>query len=185
MSAVSPEKYCSQLAAQAWKQIENSTLAGGVKIGKCPKVVFKKLDDNLNGLAYPDHIELNTTRLESPDRELFLYKTTLHEVAHVAEYRIAGVMTHGPLWHAIDDLIDGDGLHFTNFRPKVNALEDAFISFIAVSVLIMMVLLGAALIKRFPVWWGYLIGSILSGAGVIGLLAGLGELFDFFSKKKQ
>ena len=133
-----PEKYCSQLAAQAWKKLASSTLADGKKIGRCPKIVFKKLEDNINGRAYPEHIELNISRLESPDREIFLYKTTLHEVAHVAEYRIAGVMTHGPLWHALDDLIDGDGLQFTDFRPKENKLEDAFISVLAVLVLSLM-----------------------------------------------
>ena len=80
-----PEKYCLQLVAQAWKKIRDSKLANGKKIGKCPEVVFKELDDGLNGQAFPDHIELNISRLESPDRDVFLYKTILHEVAHVAE----------------------------------------------------------------------------------------------------
>ncbi len=180
---VSPEKYCSQLAAQAWKKIANSTLADGKEIGKCPTVVFKELDDSLHGLAYPDHIELNSLRLESPDRELFLYKTTLHEIAHVAEYRINGVMTHGPLWHAIDDLIDGDGLQFTSFRPKENFWEEAFISVMTVIILVMMVLGGAALIMRFPVWWGYLAGCVIGGIGVIGLLSGLSELIKFLNSR--
>ena len=178
-----PEKYCSQLAAQAWKKIASSTLVEGKKIGRCPKVVFKELEDNVNGRAYPDHVELNTARLESPDREVFLYKTTLHEVAHVAEYRIAGVMTHGPLWHALDDLIDGDGLQFTDFRPKENKLEDAFISVLAVLVLSLMVLGGIALITRYSTWWSYLIGTVVGGVGVIGLLAGFKEFIKFLDKQ--
>lgn len=171
------EKYTSQLAAQAWAKISASKLAGGKKIGKCPKVVFSDLDDNCNGRAYPDHIELNISRLESPERDVFLCKTTLHEVAHVAEYRIAGVMTHGPLWHAIGDLIDGDGLQFHSYREKVNGPSggEAFVSVIAVTVLGMMALSGIALIRRYPVWWGYLTGSILCGSGAIGLLSGLVE----------
>lgn len=184
-TALTHEKYCSQLAEQAWKKIASSTLCGGKKIGKCPKVVFKQLDDTLHGMAYPDHIELNTSRLDSPDRDLFLYKTTLHEVAHVAEYRLNGVMTHGPLWHALDDLIDGDGLQFTNFRSKPaigHILEEIFLSCTAVLVLLMMTVGGAALIMHYPVWWGYLLGGILVIAGVIGLLAGLAELIRFLDK---
>lgn len=178
------ERYCSQFAIQAWKIIMSSKLADGKDIGKCPDVRFKKLDDSLNGLAYPDHIELNISRLESPDREMFLYKTTLHEVAHVAEYRISGVMTHGPLWHAIDDLIDGDGLQFTNFRSKTSLWEETFVSFITVTVLCMMTIGGTALTMRFPVWWGYLTGSIISGLGIIGLFSGLYELIKFLHKQK-
>ena len=176
------ERYCSQFAIQAWEIIKSSKLVNAKDIGKCPDVRFKKLDDSLNGLAYPDHIELNISRLESPDREMFLYKTTLHEVAHVAEYRISGVMTHGPLWHSIDDLIDGDGLQFSNFRPKTNFLEETFISIMAVAVLFMMILGGAVLIKSYPAWWGYIIGSAISGTGVIGLFAGLHELIKFLNK---
>ena len=67
------EKYTSQLAAQAWAKISASKLAGGKKIGKCPKVVFSDLDDNCNGRAYPDHIELNISRLESPERDVFSF----------------------------------------------------------------------------------------------------------------
>ena len=179
---VSPEKYCSQLAVQAWKQIATSKLVNGKNIGKCPVVIFKELDDTLHGVAYPDHIELNSSRLDSPDRELFLYKTTLHEVAHVAEHRIAGVMTHGPLWHALDDLIDGDGLQFSSFRPKTNFWEETFVSIGAVMFLTLLVLIGIALIIRFPVWWGYLAGGVTGGAGVIGLLAGLGELIKYLDR---
>lgn len=69
----SHEKYSMQLVAKAWEKIRTSKLAGGKKIGKCPEVVFKELDDELNGQAIQDHIVLNSSRLESPDRELFLY----------------------------------------------------------------------------------------------------------------
>ena len=67
------EKYSAQLVAQAWKKIRESKLAGGKKIGKCPEIVFTELDDELNGQAIQDHIVLNSSRLESPGRELFLY----------------------------------------------------------------------------------------------------------------
>ena len=178
----SHEKYSMQLVAQAWAKIRTSKLAGGKKIGKCPEVVFKELDDELNGQAFPDHIELNISRLESPDRDLFLCKTTLHEVAHVAEYRTAGVMTHGPLWHAIDDLIGGDGqFHSYREKPKTSFWEEVFVNVIAVTVLGMMVLIGLALMMRFPVWWGYLISCVIGGFGVFGLLAGLAELVKFLS----
>ena len=55
------------------RAIRTSKLPGGKKIGKCPEVVFKELDGNVNGQTIPDHIELNISRRESPDRELFLY----------------------------------------------------------------------------------------------------------------
>lgn len=92
-------------------------------------------------------------------------------------------MTHGSLWHALDDLIDGDGLQFTSFRRKENFWSDAFVTIMAVTVLAMMILGGAALSMRFPVWWGYLTGSIISGTGVIGLLSGVYELFRYLNKK--
>ena len=86
------EQFCAQLAERAWENIASSPLTDGKRLGKCPPVVFRDLGDTLNGVAYPDRIELNVSRLESPDRDRFLRKTTLHEIAHVAEYRIAGVM---------------------------------------------------------------------------------------------
>lgn len=56
------EKYCSEFVSQTWAKIWTSKLAGGKKIGKCPEVVFKELDDDLNGQAFPDHIESNSSR---------------------------------------------------------------------------------------------------------------------------
>ena len=79
-------------------------------------------------------------------------------------------------------MIDGDGLQFAAFRPKENFLEEMLISVQAVTVLSMMVLGGAALMMRFPVWWGCLAGVAVGGAGCIGLLAGLVELIRFLCK---
>ena len=177
------ERRCAELVTHAWKAIADSPLANGKKLGKHPSVVFRDLGEKLHGMAYPDHIELNVSRLESPDREKFLGQTTRHEIAHVAEYRIAGVMTHGPLWHALDELIEGAGMQFTNYRPKEKFWEETLVSLTAVSILTLIVLVGAALIVRFPVWWGYLIGGILCGGGGIGLGAGCCELVNFFAKK--
>ena len=80
-------------------------------------------------------------------------------------------------------MIDGDGLQFTDFRPKENKLEDAFISVLAVLVLILMALGGIALIVRYSTWWSYLIGTVVGGVGVIGLLAGFSEFIKFLDKQ--
>ena len=78
-------------------------------------------------------------------------------------------------------MIDGDGLQFRNYRPKpeTSAVEEVFVNVMAVTVLGLMVMIGIALMMRFPVWWGYLIGCVIGGFGVFGLLAGLAELVKF------
>lgn len=90
-------------------------------------------------------------------------------------------MTHGPLWHALDDLIDGDGLQFSDFRPKENFWEELFITIFTVAVLLLMVIGGAALFMNLPCWWGYTLGVLIGGFGVFGLLAGLSELLKKLS----
>jgi len=49
----------------------------------------------------------------------------------------------------------------------------------------LMVLIGLALMMRFPVWWGYLIGCVIGGFGVFGLLAGLAELVKCLSGARK
>ena len=60
-------------------------------------------------------------------------------------------------------------------------VEEVFVNVIAVTVLGMMVMIGIALMMRFPVWWGYLISCVIGGFGVFGLLAGLAELVKFLA----
>ena len=43
------------------------------RVNLVQRLAEKELDDDLNGQAFPDHIVLNSSRLESPGRELFLY----------------------------------------------------------------------------------------------------------------
>lgn len=93
-----------------------SSLTGNKKLGSPPAVQYKVLK-GVHGLAYPDHIELNQTdidKLADDCRELksFLKRVTIHELAHVAEYRISKVMSHGPGWHAFDTAGGGVGLQF-------------------------------------------------------------------------
>ena len=94
-------RHAEEIAAEVWRKMGKSNLADPAKLGKIPEVRFEHLDNSLNGLAWQDHIELNINRLEDSDVEAFLQEVIRHELAHVAEYRLTGIMGHGPMWHAL------------------------------------------------------------------------------------
>ena len=100
-------RHAGEIAAEVWQRMGNTNLADPAKLGNVPDVRFKHLDNNLNGLAWPDHIELNINRLEDSDEEAFLQEVIRHELAHVAEYRLTGIMGHGPMWHALCQAVGG------------------------------------------------------------------------------
>lgn len=102
-------RHAEEIAVEVWRMMGNTNLADPAKLGNVPEVRFKHLDNNLNGLAWPDHIELNVDRLEDSDVESFLQEIIRHELAHVAEYRLTGIMGHGPLWHALCLAVGGTG----------------------------------------------------------------------------
>jgi len=94
--------------------MNQSTLTGGKNLGELPEIRYKVLK-GVHGLAYPDHIELNQADIDNlaDDEEklkAFLHRVTIHELAHVAEYKIHKSMTHGPNWHAFDTAGGGVGL---------------------------------------------------------------------------
>ena len=94
-------RHAEEIAAEVWRKMGRTNLAEPEKLGPVPQVRFRHLDGGLNGLAWTDRIELNVDRLEDSDTEPFLQEVIRHELAHVAEYRLTGVMGHGPLWHAL------------------------------------------------------------------------------------
>ena len=106
--------FVNRIATTAWDKMNCSSLTQGKDLGKLPPIRYKVLK-GVHGLAYPDHIELNhldIDRLMNDESELqaFLRRVTIHELAHVAEYRVTKVMSHGPGWHAFDTAGGGVGL---------------------------------------------------------------------------
>ena len=100
-------RHAEEIAAEVWRKMGETNLADPAKLGRVPEVRFKRLDSGLNALAWPDHIEMNTIRLEDSDVEAFLQEVIRHELAHVAEYRLTGIMGHGPMWHALCRSVGG------------------------------------------------------------------------------
>ena len=96
-----------EIASEVWRKMGRTNLADPEKLGSVPQIRIKRLDDGLNGLAWPDRIELNIVKLEDSDEEAFLQEVIRHELAHVAEYRLTGIMGHGPLWHALCRSVGG------------------------------------------------------------------------------
>ena len=77
-----------EIAAEVWRKMGDTNLADPEKLGSVPPVRIKRLDGGVNGLAWPDRIELNLDRLEDADVDAFLNEVIRHELAHVAEYRL-------------------------------------------------------------------------------------------------
>ena len=101
--------------------MQECSLAEGKDLGQLPEVRFKKLK-GFYGLAYPDHFELDKTTIDDlsgSELDIFLERTTIHELAHIAEYRIDKVMSHGPVWHAFDHAGGGVGLQY-GYVPQEN-----------------------------------------------------------------
>ena len=114
MSDENCKKKVLDVAESAWRKMAECSLAVGKDLGKLPEVRFKKLK-GFYGLAYPDHFELDRTTIDNlsgDELDIFLERTTIHELAHIAEYRINREMSHGPVWHAFDHAGGGVGLHY-------------------------------------------------------------------------
>ncbi len=121
MSDENAKKKVQAVAEAAWRKMAECSLAEGKDLGKLPEVRFKKLK-GFYGLAYPDHFELDQTtvdNLSGSELDIFLERTTIHELAHIAEYRIDKVMSHGPVWHAFDHAGGGVGLQY-GYVPQEN-----------------------------------------------------------------
>ena len=115
------KKKVLDVAESAWRKMAECSLAEGKDLGKLPEVRFKKLK-GFYGLAYPDHFELDKTTIDDlsgGELDIFLERTTIHELAHIAEYRIDKVMSHGPVWHAFDHAGGGVGLQ-CGYVPQEN-----------------------------------------------------------------
>ena len=114
MSDEDHKKQVMDIAGSAWRKMKDCSLAEGKDLGKLPEVRFKKLK-GFYGLAYHDHFELDRTTVENlsgDELDIFLERTTIHELAHIAEYRVNKVMSHGPVWHAFDHAGGGVGLQY-------------------------------------------------------------------------
>lgn len=151
-----------EIAASVWEKMGHTNLAEPARLGDVPQVRFQLLDNDLNGLAWPDHIELNVNRLEDSDVEAFLQEVIRHELAHVAEYRLTGIMGHGPLWHALCRSVGGQANSSDAFPDPFAGVESGLIVFPAVLESAILFSWGLAAL-HFPLW------AALAG-GVAGFL---------------
>ena len=124
--------HAEEIAAEVWRKMGCSNLADPKKLGTVPQVLIKRLDDGLNGLAWPDRIELNADRLEDSDAEAFLQEVIRHELAHVAEYRLTGIMAHGPMWYALCRSVGGKANWCDSFDDPFAGADSGLIMFPAV-----------------------------------------------------
>lgn len=125
-------RQAEEIAEEVWGKMGRSNLADPVKLGAVPQVRIKRLDGGLNGLAWPDRIELNADRLEDSDVEAFLQEVIRHELAHVAEYRLTGIMGHGPMWHALCRAVGGKANWCDSFDAPFAGADSGLIMFPAV-----------------------------------------------------
>ena len=143
--------HAEEIAAEVWWKMGRTNLADPEKLGTVPQVRFKRLDGGLNGLAWPDRIELNIDRLEVSDEEAFLQEVIRHELAHVAEYRLTGIMGHGPLWHALCRSVGGKANWCDSFDDPFAGADSGLIMFPAVLESAILFSWGSSIL-HVPLW---------------------------------
>ncbi len=74
-----------------------------------PEIGIEKLARSIYALAYPDRIAFNESMIDMLDMEDIMPIIMAHELAHVAAYRVSGIMEHDALWAAFDKVADGNG----------------------------------------------------------------------------
>ncbi len=74
-----------------------------------PEIGIEKLDRSIYALAYPDRSAFNESMIDTLDMENIMPIIMAHELAHVAAYRVSGIMEHDALWAAFDKVADGNG----------------------------------------------------------------------------
>lgn len=144
-------RHAEEIAAEVWRKMGRTNLADPEKLGNVPQVLIKRLDGGLNGLAWPDRIELNIDRLEEADTEAFLQEVIRHELAHVAEYRLTGIMGHGPLWHALCRSVGGKANVGDCFDDPFAGADSGLIMFPAVLESAVLFSLGSSAL-HCPLW---------------------------------
>ena len=140
-----------KIAAEVWRKMERTNLADPKKLGPVPQVQIKRLDSDVNGLAWPDRIELNIDRLADSDEEAFLQEVVRHELAHVAEYRLTGVMGHGPMWNALCRSVGGKANGHDCFDDPFAGADSGLIMFPAVLESAALFVLGSRVL-HVPLW---------------------------------
>ena len=145
------QRQANEIAAEVWRKMGRTNLADPKKLGSVPQVRIKHLDGDVNGLAWPDRIELNVDRLEDADVNAFLNEVIRHELAHVAEYRLTGIMGHGPMWSALCRTVGGKANGCDCFDDPFAGAKSGLIMFPAVLESAVLFALGACAL-HFPLW---------------------------------
>ena len=143
--------HAEEIAAEVWRKMGRTNLADPEKLGSVPQVRIKRLNSEVNGLAWPDRIELNLDRLEDADVDAFLNEVIRHELAHVAEYRLTGIMGHGPLWSALCQTVGGKANGRDCFDDPFAGADSGLIMFPAVLESVVLFSWGISIL-HVPLW---------------------------------
>ena len=152
-------RHAEEIASETWRKMGRTNLADPEKLGTVPQVRIKRLDGGVNGLAWPDRIELNIDRLEDSNEETFLQEVIRHELAHVAEYRLTGIMGHGPLWHALCRSVGGKANWSDSFDDPFTGADSGLIMFPAVLESVILFSWGISIL-HVPLWCAIAAGIV-------------------------
>lgn len=155
-------RHAQEIAGEVWRKMGDTNLAAPEKLGAVPQIQIKRLDGGLNGLAWADRIELNADHLKDADMEAFLQEVIRHELAHVAEYRLTGIMGHGPLWHALCRSVGGQANGRDCFDDPFAGADSGLIMFPAVLESAILFSWGSSFL-HMPLWCAI-------AAGIAGFL---------------
>ena len=116
------DKYINKIGKKAWKEFKQTlTSYQRVKLGAYPLILWRKMGFRVAGCAHYNgyYIEMNTNYLYSKDWKEFLDGTILHELGHIAAYKLYGEAGHGPVWKKVARQLgdSGDRCH-TMEKPE-------------------------------------------------------------------
>ena len=86
-----------------------------------------------------------------------MHEVIRHELAHVAEYRLTGIMGHGPMWHALCRSVGGKANGRDCFDDPFAGADSGLIMFPAVPESAVLFSLGAGALHA-PLWCALLAG---------------------------
>ena len=118
------DKYINKIGKKAWKEFKKTlTSYQKVKLGAYPPVLWKKMGFRTAGCTYycGGYIVMNTNYLYSKDYQEFLDGTILHELGHIAAYKLYGEAGHGKVWKTVAKALGDSGEQFHTMDKPENA----------------------------------------------------------------
>lgn len=117
------DKYINKIGKKAWKEFKSHlTNYEKVKLGAFPPVLWKKMGFRVAGVTHYNggYIVMNTNYLYSKDYQEFLDGTILHELGHIAAYKLYNESGHGPTWKKVAQALGDSGDRCHNMETPMN-----------------------------------------------------------------